>query len=489
MGLDLTVESFAYPDGPELFRSLELSLGEGQAVALVGRSGIGKSTLVSLLAGLHPEPLGGIWKGKYLLDSQEVSRWSPQERVTKLGYLGPNPKLFLTGFCSTVREEVGWSLFGLGWKIEDIEKRVKVTLQDLGISHLNDSVPGHLSGGQQQLVALATVWARQPNYLLLDNPVSSLDLEARKHLIDQIQKLKNHFGTTVVFATARVEDIAWCETVCHLNPKPDGPQATLIRLPWADWDPSESGCLLDEPETGACGNHEWSSPAQQTDNPSHKEVSFAIDIADLCYTPRGHPTPLFDQLCWRVGRGESVALLGANGSGKSTLGRILRGFQRTTSGSVFVSGQAVAALSVPQLTPYVAYTFQEPSNLFLQRTVNDELLYSGQLLGLGLERAQARREEALELFELKGVKGRHPRELSESDGALLGVALAWYTEAEVQILDEPSARLDARGRRILEAVLTDWREKGSTVILIDHDEKWLRRRANSHVVLKNGRLF
>lgn len=489
MGIELNLESFTYPDGTQLFGPLNLSVTAGRALAVVGPSGVGKSTLISLLAGLHPEPLGGIWRGQYLLDSRNLGSWSPQERVTKLGYLGPNSKLFLTGFCSTVREEVGWSLFGLSWKIEAIEQRVSETLQELGISHLSDATPHHLSGGQQQMVALASVWARQPSYLLLDNPVSSLDPEARSNLIKQTQRLIHRFGTTVVFATARAQDVDWCEAVCSLQPGRDSQQASLICTTLAQWVPSQSGCLCDEGKSvTADGKRGLDIPAHPNESVSQAEVDPAIEVEALRYTPPGHTAPLFDLLHWRVERGETVALLGANGSGKSTLGRILRGLERAAGGSVLVAGKAVDELSVPDLTPFVAYTFQEPSNLFLQRSVSDELLYSGQLLGLRLEVSQARKEQALELFNLKGVQGRHPRELCESQGALLGLALSWFTQAQVQILDEPSGRLDAEGRSTLESVLGEWRAEGITVVLIDHDEAWVRRQASRRFVLKNGRL-
>ena len=482
MALHLELESFHYPGSPALFAPVTLTLEPGHGVALVGSSGSGKTSLLTLLARLHPQPLGGRLQGVLRIDEEELN---PARLV---GYLGSDPEAFLTGFCATVLEEVGWTLFGWGWGPEQVEERVRATLRQLELEELTWRDPRRLSGGQQQMVALAAVWARQPRYLLLDEPVSKLDPQTRQRLMTTVTRLVQD-GVGVVWATANLGEVRWCDTVWSLS------NGVVQRASAAEWVPGREGAVPPWPRRWAeLWRDEpppWTSLVLARNRPfpaapSDAEQSCAVEVSKLSYRPPGHKKDLFQQLDWRVPAAQITGLIGPNGAGKTTLARLLRGLLNPGAGQIRVQGRAVGERPLSELASTVAYTFQDPGNLFLRTRVDAELLLSGELLGLSREEAVRRCHAALQLFGLEGYEASHPRELPATAAALLGVAISWYSQARVQILDEPLARLDLAGRQRLEAVLRSWRDDGVTVILIAHDLDWLLSVCQSFTVLDEG---
>ena len=480
MSLALELESFHYPGGGELFVSTRLELSVGESLALVGPSGSGKSSLVTLLARLHPQPLGGRLRGRVTGDEA-------------VGYLGSDPESFLTGFCSTVMEELGWSLFGQGWGPEEVQTRVEEVACELEISHLLWRDPRRLSGGQQQMVALACVWARRPRYLLLDEPASKLDPFAQDRLRAAVQRLAGGGGAGVLWATANLGEVTWCDRVCSLSG--GEPPAAVACEPAMSWAPDAEGTGLVLPwplewsRRWSLGEVPWRSPAP----PSLRELAVStedrpvlVDVRGLVYRPPGAQDDLFVGLDWQVGRGECLGLVGINGAGKTTLARLIRGLIRPSGGSVLVDGKDCGREPIAALATTVAYTFQDPANLFMRSRIDSELLLSGELLGLQKEEAERRADQAMDVFALRPFAGIHPRELPATVAALLGVALSWVSGAGLQILDEPLARLDRTGRTILEGALEYWRQEKVTVVVIAHDLDWLCSICTTIAVLDDG---
>lgn len=483
MALKLDLQEFRYPGRPPLFQAVRLELAPGELVGLVGGSGSGKSTLLGLLAGLHPQPLGGNFLGQRSFETNETE--------IGVGYLASDPTTFLTGFCESVLEEVGWSLFGEGWSPEQVEVRVEETLARFSLQELRDRHPAALSGGQAQMVALAAVWARRPRWLLLDEPASRLDPVATEALREAVVALAREDGVGVVWATADLGQVApFVGTVWSLDQPP------LNSVAAGDWTVEGSEAVWPWPlqwaQKEARPLPRWTSAA-----PPPRPSPFAagevpakpplVQVSGLCYRPEGGEGALFEGMDWTLDSGQVVGLAGPNGAGKTTLARLLRGLLPADSGRLEIAGREISTDQVAALASTVAYTFQTPSDLFLRWRVDAELAYSAQLLGLPAEQARARVGEALELFGLGEFADWHPRELPASPASLLGVALSWMGPARLQILDEPLARLDRSGRERLDQVLRAWRSRGVAVLVIAHDLDWLCSVCQRVLVLDRGR--
>lgn len=475
--IELNIDLFSYAGSAPLFSELNLEVVEGQTIALVGASGSGKSSLITLLAGLHPRPLGGKFKGQLLKNSA---------RADDIGYLCSDPGLFLTGFCSTVMEEVGWSLLGRGLSVAMVARRVEETLDELEIAHLAWRNPQELSGGQQQMVALASVWACRPACLLLDEPATRLDLKSRKRLARVVQDLAATHRVAVVWGTAFLEEVSWCSRLWELTAVEPAAQAkgsSLLELSSLCAD----GAVYPARAPGAGSILVEAIEAKPTEKTAQDEGLIKVD--GITYCPPGQAEPIFERFSWKVDSSQCLGLVGSNGAGKTTLARLMRGLISPQSGSISIAGTYVATADVARLASLIAYTFQNPQSLFFCSRVDAELLYSGELLGLEYKEAKDRLEEAMELFQLEPYAAWHPRELPASPAALLGIALSWYSKARIQILDEPIARLDHSGRMVLERVLDSWQELGVSSILIAHDLNWLAGVCSKIAVLDRGKIL
>lgn len=482
MALTLDLRGFTQ-HGELLQESSKLRLERGQAVALVGCSGSGKSSLLHLLAGLHPQSRG--------VFDDSVEREDDLDGNLTIGYLGADPDLFLTGFCQTVREEVGWSLFLDGWELAEILRRVEETLETLGLLALADLDPRQLSGGQRQLVALAAVWARQPHFLLLDEPASRLDPLAHERLRSLVSSLYRDEQVGVVWSTSEMGQVRWCDTIWYLENR-------SVRIcPAENFDPVSADLVLSWPQEWArLGGLEvppWTameSPQGATipHLPAPVDPQPILEVDEVWFES-SLEQPLFQGLSCQLGRAERIALVGPNGAGKTTLGRLLRGLARPFRGEIR-SGQVCLSREPVWLTAQtVSYTFQDPTQLLARNRVDDELLHCGELLDWSQEKARARMEEALSLFELDRLRARHPRELAASQGALLALAVSWLVDAPVQIFDEPLARLDRHGREVLRRALESWTRAGTTLVFIAHDLDWLSTVCQRFLVLDSGRLI
>ncbi len=480
MALTLNLHSFSQQGEEPILESLKLSLKPGQSVALVGGSGSGKSSLLHLLAGLHPQPLGGKFDGSLETESG----------LDSIGYLGADPDLFLTGFCQTVREEVGWSLFLDGRELDEILGRVEETLETLDLMALADFDPRELSGGQRQLVALAAVWARQPRFLLLDEPASRLDPLARERLRTLVCSLNRDEQVGVVWSTSEMGQVRWCDTIWYLENR------SVRVCPAEAFEPLSADVVLGWPQEWAriCRLEPppWTSMACPKDAriPSlagPEESQPILQVNEIWFERAEHS--FFQGLSCQLHRAERIALVGPNGAGKTTLARLLRGLIRPSRGEI-VSGQVCLSTEpVWSTAQIVSYTFQEPTRLFARNRVDDELLYCGELLNWSQDKAGSRMEEALSLFELGQLRAYHPRELSAAQGALLALAISWMVDAAIQVFDEPLARLDRQGRGILQRALEPWSRAGTTLLFIAHDLDWLSTVCHRFLVLDRGRLI
>ena len=192
------IKSFATPDGKSILAadSINLSVGDGELLAIVGPSGCGKTTLLRLIAGLETPD-----HGRILFGEQNVTRQPPKERDVAMVF--QSHALFPH---MTVFENIALGLKLRGVARGEIEDRVRDTAAMLSASHCLDRKPGKLSGGERQRVALARALVRQPKVLLLDEPFSNLDEPLRVQMRNELPVIRKRSGATVVFVTHDQEE-------------------------------------------------------------------------------------------------------------------------------------------------------------------------------------------------------------------------------------------------------------------------------------------
>lgn len=471
---DLT---FAYPPlhvsagQAPVFSDLSLSLSEGEAFAVMGGSGAGKTSLAHLVAGLAPRFTGGTLEGSVIVHGHDVVASPPP--VGQVGLLFQDAATQL--FNTTVEEEIAWGLEAMGLPPAQIEARIDRALERFGLLGLRRRHPWALSGGQQKRLALAAVWAMRPQVFVLDEPLGGLDPEGREAVLRAMRSL-TPTGATLLLMTLRPEAARCASRVSLLgmrNLTDLGPTTTVLsqtdRL-------VEAGILLPPSR--------WPDLSPQGSLDSDRTPpAIAVDHLSFGY-PEG--SEVLHDLTLSVPPGQFLALVGPNGGGKSTLVRHFNGILRPVRGSVRIMGTDTAACTTGELARKVGFLFQRPEQQIFATTVREEVVYGSRKLGL--IRDDEALDRILERFGLIASAGAPPALLSYGAKRAVTLASLAMLETPIVVLDEPSVGLDGFGMFQLLTWLAELRMRGTTLLVITHELE-LARRADRVLALDAGRVI
>ena len=218
--LELIDVTFKYQLAKEtILENISLSIEKGEFVALVGRNGVGKTTLCSIMRGLIPTFHTGTMSGKVLLNGLNINEMSIGDLALHIGFVFQNPFVQVSGVKQTVFEEVAFGLENLGVERSEIIRRVEEMLHQLNIEHLRFKHPMQLSGGQSQRVALASVLVMDPEILIIDEPTSQLDPQGTEEVFETIRLLKER-KKTIILVEHKVDWVAeYADRVIVINDK------------------------------------------------------------------------------------------------------------------------------------------------------------------------------------------------------------------------------------------------------------------------------
>jgi energy-coupling factor transport system ATP-binding protein len=218
--LELLDVTFKYQLAKEtILENISLSIEKGEFVALVGRNGVGKTTLCSIMRGLIPTFHTGTMSGKVLLHGLDINEMSIGDLALHIGFVFQNPFVQVSGVKQTVFEEVAYGLENLGVERSEIIRRVEEMLHQLNIEHLRSKHPMQLSGGQSQRVALASVLVMDPEILIIDEPTSQLDPQGTEEVFETIRLLKER-KKTIILVEHKVDWVAeYADRVIVINDK------------------------------------------------------------------------------------------------------------------------------------------------------------------------------------------------------------------------------------------------------------------------------
>jgi nitrate/nitrite transport system ATP-binding protein len=507
--LELRNVSKGYGD-TEVLSDINLSIEEGEFVALIGFSGSGKTTLISILAGLI-EP-----------DSGEVMM-----RGKPAGGAGPDRGLVFQSYSLmpwlTVTENVALAVDAVFARESRREKRERTEkyVRMVGLAHAGDRRPAELSGGMRQRVAVARALATNPEFLLLDEPLSALDALTRAKLQDEIESIWREEKKTVVLVTNDVDEaLLLADRIIPLNP---GPRATLgpeFKVTLArprnrkdvNHDPKyrelraritqylldvEAEKLIVSDGEGERGiNLPAVVPITSADfvpkavraankpkplaNPD-KYVEF-YNVHKVFPTPRG-PLTVVEGFQLDIRRGECVSLIGHSGCGKSTALSMCAGLTEVSDGGIMLDGREITGAG-----PDRGVVFQAPT-LF-------NWLTARQNVALGVERVypHASRAERVDVVDyylnrvgLGDSLDKPARDMSNGMRQRVGLARAFALSPKLLLLDEPFGMLDALTRWDLQEVLMDiLRRTKITAICVTHDVDEAILVADRVIMMTNG---
>ncbi|MEZ5850367.1 MAG: nitrate ABC transporter ATP-binding protein [Hyphomicrobiaceae bacterium] len=489
-----------------VLEDVNLSVAEGEFIAIVGFSGSGKTTLISAIAGLVTPDAGEV-----TLKGTPITGPGPDRGIVFQSY-SLMPWLTVYGNIALAVDQV----FGRDTKAER-DARVRRYIEMVGLSHASDRHPSELSGGMRQRVAVARALAMSPEILLLDEPLSALDALTRAKLQDEICQIWEQEKRTVILITNDVDEaILLADRIIPLMP---GPEARLgrefkVTIPRprdhtsigedADFQKLRQEIttyLIDiASDRGVAGDEtrvlpgivpidlaqkRRKVPKAYTDAASSRREERYLDFSQLekvFSTPKG-PLRVVDGFDLKVKKGEFISLIGHSGCGKSTVLSMAAGLADVSGGGIILDGKEVATAG-----PDRAVVFQAPS-LFPWLTARENVT-------LGVDRvyphaSKAERDDVvsyyLERVGLADAMDRLASELSNGMRQRVGIARAFALSPKLLLLDEPFGMLDSLTRWELQEVLMEvWSRTKVTAVCVTHDVDEAILLADRVVMMSNG---
>jgi len=188
----------------QVLRDIEVTLGDGEIAGVVGANESGKSTLCLVASGLAPGSIGGVLTGNLSIDGTDMAGRPLHEFSTRVGIGFQNPATQLSGVTGSVFEEVALGPMNLGLSARESVQRTNSALTTLGIDNLAEREPRRLSGGQAQLVVIASLLAMRPAHLVLDEPTAQLDPEGTRLVGEALRGLAAT-GTALLIAEHKTD--------------------------------------------------------------------------------------------------------------------------------------------------------------------------------------------------------------------------------------------------------------------------------------------
>ena len=522
---------FSYPESSrKVLEHVNLNIKEGTLNVIMGRSGCGKSTLLRQLKSVLAP--AGEKEGKILYRNIPLEDTDHRTQSQEIGFVMQNPDNQIV--TDKVWHELAFGLESLGYDNATIRLRVAEMASYFGIQKWFYKNVSELSGGQKQLLNLASVMAMHPSLLILDEPTSQLDPIAASDFLETVKKINRDIGTTVLLTEHRLQDIIpYADQVFVMD------EGTLFM----EGTPREIGTKLKEQHHGmflsmpvpmqiyagtesalTCpltvsegrqwireyieekgikkeqiqqANQRLEKKGEKNENETtgffghfkrqKENTPPAIQMKDVWFRYEKDSPDVIQDLSLEVKKGEFYGLVGGNGTGKSTTLSLLGRVHQPYSGRIYLDGKDLRSFSDRELyCGYLGVMPQNPQSIFLKKTVLEDL-YS--VIGGRKEKPSneypisMKKEKAIEgivsLTHLEGLLERHPYDLSGGEQQRLALAKVLLLRPKILLMDEPTKGMDAEYKEELGSILKKLQSHGMTIFMISHDVEFVAEYADT----------
>lgn len=479
---DICDLSFCYPqESAPALENISMEIPEGGITLICGASGSGKSTLLRRLKSCLADH--GTVQGSIRFFGRELDKVPEEEQAERIGFVFQHPDDQIV--TDKVFHELAFGPESLGRRQEDMRLAIAELASFFGISYIFEKSISELSGGQKQLLNLASAVAMHPDVLILDEPTSQLDPIAAADFLSALRRLNEEMGLTIVLTEHRLEEAL--------------PMANMLAV-------LENGRLI------ACGKPS-KAVMQLCDRPIFASMPTAVKVFSqlggtgdaplsvkqarvflsqfegraLAATEKNkiasEPIVTLKNCCFRYGRelpdvlrgfnltlrrGEIYALVGGNGSGKSTSLGVISGRLRPYRGRVECGGCTIAALP------------QDPRELLTEKTVLSEL----EEMGGSVEDTR----HVISLLGLDGVLQRHPFDISGDEQQRCAIAKVLLTKPDVLLLDEPTKGMDGQMKQHFGRLLGSLKGEEKAILTVSHDIEFAAQYADRCGLLFRGEI-
>ena len=518
---------FSYPESSrKVLEHVNLNIKEGTLNVIMGRSGCGKSTLLRQLKSVLAP--AGEKEGEILYRNIPLEDTDHRTQSQEIGFVMQNPDNQIV--TDKVWHELAFGLESLGYDNATIRLRVAEMASYFGIQKWFYKNVSELSGGQKQLLNLASVMAMHPSLLILDEPTSQLDPIAASDFLETVKKINRDIGTTVLLTEHRLQDIIpYADRVFVMDegtlflegtPREIGTKlkeqhhGMFLSMPvpmqiyagtesaltcpltvsegrqWIREYIKEKGIKKEEIQQA---NQRLEKQGEKNENETagffghlkrQKETTPpAIQMKDVWFRYEKDSPDVIQDLSLEVKKGEFYALVGGKSTTLSLLGRVHQPY----SGRIYLDGKDLRSFSDRELyCGYLGVMPQNPQSIFLKKTVLEDL-YS--VIGGKKEKPSSeypismKKEKAIEgivsLTHLEGLLNRHPYDLSGGEQQRLALAKVLLLRPKILLMDEPTKGMDAEYKEELGSILKKLQSHGMTIFMISHDVEFVAEYADT----------
>ena len=499
--------TFAYNGAEQnAVSGVSLCVNKGDFVLVCGKSGCGKTTLLRLLKpALAPV---GKRTGSVTFCGTDIAKLDDRTAASAIGFVMQNPDDQIV--TDKVWHELAFGLESLGESSDVIRRRVAEICGFLGLTDIYGKRTCELSGGEKQLLNLASVLVTNPDVVLLDEPTAQLDPIAASSFLQALKKLNEELGLTVVLVEHRLEEsFAMANKVVIMDegkvvfassPEDIGELYNNDKLVCDIFEGLPAAVRLFKATNGV-----GKCPLTVRDGKRYVEANFgknmndrysvqgckgdvAIEVANGYFRYERDGADVLDNLSLQVYANEILCIFGANGAGKTTLLRILAGTKRLYKGKYRLWGKKIKEYGNNLYRDNLTAMPQNPQNLFVKNTVRADLAELASLVGYGkTEQAQA----VADVMAQTGVTDlaeRHPYDLSGGEKQKVALAKVLLTRPKIVLLDEPTKGLDAYSKRQFAEVMAKLKADGKTVVVVTHDVEFAAVVADRCAMFFDGKI-
>ena len=498
---DLT---FSYPTaGRKTLDGVSMDVEKGDYIVLCGASGSGKTTLLRHLKSvLTPY---GQRSGQVLFNGIPLESVSQAEQAAKIGFVMQNPDDQIV--TDKVWHELAFGLESLGCDQKTMRLRVAEMASYFGIQSWFHKDVATLSGGQKQLLNLASIMAMQPEVLILDEPTSQLDPIAASDFLNTVRKINRELGTTIIITEHRLEDIYHAadrvvvmeqgKIVAMDTPKNVGAQLRRQESPIFAALPApvrifyqakaEGDCPLTVREGRTWLTTTFAGKALRSTEPEfepmmEEQQAYALRAKELWFRYEKDSPDVLQGLDLNVPQGSLFAIVGGNGAGKSTMLKAVSGICKPYRGSVELFGKNIKKYKTGELfRDCLAMLPQDPKSLFVKKTVKEEL----QEMCADLERIA----QIAHLCQVDHLMDSHPYDLSGGEQQRVALAKVLLTQPKILLLDEPTKGLDSFFKIQFAEILCKLKQQGITILMVSHDVEFCAEYADLVSMFFDGQIL
>lgn len=478
---DLT---FSYPNKENFaLQNVNLSINSGDFVVVCGQSGSGKTTLLRMLK-KEIAPYGEK-QGAVYYKGEDVEKLDDKISAQKIGFVFQKPDQQIV--TDKVWHELAFGLESLGYDSDYIRLRVGEMANYFGITSLFRKKTTELSGGQKQLMNLASVMAMSPDVIILDEPTSQLDPITANDFITTLKKINDELGLTVIIIEHRLQEVfpiadkvAVMEdgkVICYDTPR--NVCEKLSNHPMSQGFPSavriwqKSGGKGNCPLTVKEGRNFINSNFSERKLPLRNTIPNTEDIItlkDVFFRYEKGGNDILSGTNLSIKKGEHFCILGGNGSGKTTTLKILAGLLKPYRGKVIIDNNKMTKKTTADFNRLgVAMLPQNPESVFLKSRVIDDYTELCKIKGIEKSDYEDKINSVAEKLGIKDLLENHPYDLSGGEIQKCALGKVLISEPKILLLDEPTKGVDAYSKLSLSNILQEIKFEGVTIITVTHD--------------------